>query len=208
MKPILAVALVFAALQGLPPLAPFFPDTTGVVTGVVRRADTGQPLPEAQVVVVSAGESAGAAIDAAMTRATVTDRNGRYTIKGIETGYYTLVAQCEGYFGLGVANSTRASIPIIVIEGQQVDGGVLELIPGSAISGRVAGPDGQPQIAATVQALRASYIRGRRAMTLVKTVETDDLGEYRLFWLPPGEYYIRGQFRASAADRTERYERV
>ena len=207
MKPMLAAVLVFAALQGLPPLiSPLIPDATGIVTGVIRRADTGQPLPEAQVVVAVPGDS----IDDAMTRATVTDLNGRFTIKGVQPGDYILVAQCEGFFALGgeIPGSTRASAPITVIEGQQSDGGLLELIPGSAISGRVTAPDGQLLTAATVQALRASYIRGRRAMTLVKSIQTDDRGEYRLFWLPPGEYYIRGQYRVMTADRTERYDRV
>src|SRR6185295_477378 len=31
---------------------------------------------------------------------------------------------------------------------------------------------------------------GQRTLKRIKTVETNDRGEYRLFWLPPGLYYI------------------
>src|SRR5262252_1879860 len=96
MKWSLAVGLLLLGLQGLPPLVgPLIPDTGGVVTGVVRRADSGSPIPEAQVAVVGETES----IDRAMTLATLTDGNGRFTIKDVAPETYTLFVQAEGYFG-------------------------------------------------------------------------------------------------------------
>lgn len=41
-----------------------------------------------------------------------------------------------------------------------------------------------------VQALKASYTEGRRVLKVVQWVQTNDLGEYRLFWLAPGRYYV------------------
>jgi hypothetical protein len=41
-----------------------------------------------------------------------------------------------------------------------------------------------------VQALKASYTEGRRVLKGVQWVQTNDLGEYRLFWLAPGRYYV------------------
>ena len=38
--------------------------------------------------------------------------------------------------------------------------------------------------------LKATYTEGQLALTPVLSVRTDDLGEYHLFWLPPGRYYI------------------
>ena len=206
MRSILFAVILFAG-QGLPPLVgPLIPDSTGVVTGFVRSADTGQPLPEAQVVLASPAES----IDQAMTRATLTDSNGKFTIKSVMPGQYVVIAQSEGHFSLSGESSasTQARKDVRVSEGQQTDAGVLELIRGATISGRVTGPEGQPLTGAIVQALRPSYVRGRLVFTAFKSTRTDDLGEYRLFWLPPGEYYIRGQYRMSSQQTPERYLKV
>jgi protocatechuate 3,4-dioxygenase beta subunit len=191
----------------LPPLVgPLIPDTGGVVIGIVRRADSGAPIPEAQVAVVAETES----IDQAMTRATLTDVNGRFTIRNIPPGPYTVFVQGEGYFGATaqVDAATRTRKDVRVDEAQQVDAGTLKLVAGAIISGRISGPDGQPVAGATVEALQASYVRGSLAFTPVKSIRTDDLGDYRLHWLPPGEYYIRAVYRSRSDAGDERYGRV
>ena len=40
-------------------------------------------------------------------------------------------------------------------------------------------------------ALKSSYQNGRRVLTAVQSVRTNDRGEYRLFWLAPGRYIVR-----------------
>ena len=57
----------------------------------------------------------------------------------------------------------------------------------AAISGRVYGASGEPLGNVDVSALKPSYQDGRRILTAVQTMRTDDRGEYRLFWLPPGK---------------------
>jgi Carboxypeptidase regulatory-like domain len=200
--------LLAAGLQGLPPLVgPLVSDGAGSVTGIVRHALTGRPIADAEVAVGGGGEST----DEAFAHATTTDRVGRFTIKGVMAGEHIVVlARAEGFFSLSnkIPVSPYVAREVAVNEGQQADAGVIELVPGAAISGRLAGSDGRPAIAATVQALRASYIRGQLTFTLVKSTHTDDLGEYRLFWLPPGEYYVRGQYRGTTADQSERYGKI
>jgi protocatechuate 3,4-dioxygenase beta subunit len=208
MKSLLAAALLIVRFQGLPPLVgPLVPDSGGSITGVVRRADSGQPIPEAHVAVVAEGQ----AVDQAPASPIITDVNGRFTIRSIQPGAYTVVVQAEGYFGATGevdGSATRTARTVQIAEGQQSDVGVLKMVAGSTISGRISGTDGHPVAGATVEALRASYIRGRLAFTPVKSVKTDDLGEYRLFWLPPGAYYVRGVFRSNADAGRERYARV
>jgi hypothetical protein len=41
-----------------------------------------------------------------------------------------------------------------------------------------------------IQALKATYQDGRRLLTKVQSVVSDDRGEYRLFWLAPGRYFL------------------
>jgi protocatechuate 3,4-dioxygenase beta subunit len=203
MSVIVAALLLF---QALPPLVgPLVPETGGRVTGIVRRSDTGAPIPGAQVGLAAVGAS----VDAAMARAVTTDVNGRFTIKSIVSGNYTLIAQADGYFSL--VSDSPASLQVkrdvAVIDGQQTDIGSIDLSPAATVSGRISGSDGRPVIGATVQAWRAAYVRGRLTFSVVKATQTNDIGEYRLFWLSPGDYYLSSQYHAGAGAR-DRYARV
>jgi hypothetical protein len=74
--------------------------------------------------------------------------------------------------------------------GQKIQNARLELTETGAISGRILYPNGQPFANVQVQALRYGYEEGRRVLKTVRSVVTDDLGQYRLFWLPPGPYVL------------------
>jgi protocatechuate 3,4-dioxygenase beta subunit len=203
---VIAAALLLL-VQALPPLVgPLVPETGGRVTGIVRRSDTGQPIPGAQVGLAAPGAS----LDAAMARAVSTDVNGRFTIKSISSGAYTLIAQADGYFSVtsDPTASPQVKRDVGIIDGQQTDVGSIELAPAGAVSGRISGPDGRPVIGAVVQAWRAAYVRGRLTFSVVKATPTDDLGEYRLFWLSPGDYYISSQYQGGAGATLDRYARV
>lgn len=77
----------------LPGRGPFAPNESalrdlpvqGVISGVVTDTETGLPLPGANVVIVGTMQG------------TVTDRNGRYRIPGVEPGTYDLRASFVGY---------------------------------------------------------------------------------------------------------------
>jgi hypothetical protein len=191
-------------VQGIPSLVgPLIPDNTAVVTGIVRRADTSRAIPEAQVALRKPGET----IEQAMTHAVLTDNGGRFTIRNVPGGAYQVVAQAEGLFK--PANDTPSApwvtTDLALFEGQQVSGVILELIPGATISGRVTDAEGRRLPNAPVEALQPDYVRGRLVLTPVKTMLADDLGEYRLFWIPAGSYYVRARTRLSDVDHPERY---
>jgi hypothetical protein len=68
----------------------------------------------------------------------------------------------------------------------------MEMIPGGVISGRVM-DRGKPVgigEAPLVFALRESYELGQPVLSNVLSARTDDRGEYHIFWLPPGRYYV------------------
>jgi len=203
----LLAPLLIVAAQGLPPLVgPLIPDNTSAVTGIVRRADTSRPISDAQVALMKSSETPAQAL----THAAVTDANGRFTIKNVAGGDYQVIAESEGYFKPAddTPSATWVALGIRVPEGQQVNGIILEMIPGATISGRVEGSDGQRVTGAPVEAVQANYFNGRMTLKAVKTISTDDLGEYRLFWVPPGDYYVRARYRLASADRSERYASV
>jgi hypothetical protein len=63
--------------------------------------------------------------------------------------------------------------------------------PTGVIIGRVVDDDGRPMRDIEVQALVTIYEAGqRRLVPNGNLATTNDRGEFRLFWLPPGNYYI------------------
>jgi hypothetical protein len=66
----------------------------------------------------------------------------------------------------------------------------LQMAPMASVSGRVIGADGKPAAHVHVIAAEIAYKDGARVLNQVQGVETDDRGDYRLFWLPPGRYSI------------------
>src|SRR5207302_6021188 len=65
----------------------------------------------------------------------------------------------------------------------------IPMLQTGAISGVIRDPLGMPLGNVEVQALKASYQTGRRVLTAVQSVQSDDRGEFRLFWLTPGKYF-------------------
>jgi len=66
----------------------------------------------------------------------------------------------------------------------------LEMAPMASVSGHVTGADGKPAVHVHVLAAEIVYKSGVRVLNQIQGVETDERGNYRLFWLPPGKYYI------------------
>jgi hypothetical protein len=60
--------------------------------------------------------------------------------------------------------------------------------------------DGEPASNVNVQALRWVYQNGKRVLEVVQTAQSNDLGEYRLYWLTPGRYYVSAAADASAEE--------
>jgi hypothetical protein len=154
-----------------PPLAPI------TVQGRVIDAETQQPMVRATVQVTT---SHG---DAILARDTAAD--GSFTFSNVPAGDYSIEASAAGY----ISNSYGAQ------RGQSLEksltGIQIVLTRGGVISGRVIDDRGDVVVGATVQAMRTQYHDGRPDYKAVQTVTSDDLGEYRLFLLPPGEYRVR-----------------
>src|SRR5215510_4141890 len=122
------------------------------------------------------------------------DLNGRFIFENVAPGNYRLIATYEsgGYVPAeyGQRSSTEQGINFEIAAGQKMTGVQLAMSPTGSISGRVYDKNGEPLGNAQVMAMRPVYKDGRRALTIVRLVATDDRGEYRLFWLAPGRYYV------------------
>jgi hypothetical protein len=158
---------------------------TGRVRGRVLAADTGRPLRRA-VVRLSSPSSRDA-------RIATTDEYGRYEFADLPPATYTVSATRTGYlqmqYGQKVPNGTRDLVAIRPGETRQ--GVDITLLPAAVITGRVVDEIGDPVADVQVMARRRQTINGASRTTPVGvSMPTNDIGEFRLFGLAPGEYVV------------------
>ncbi|MBI5283074.1 MAG: carboxypeptidase regulatory-like domain-containing protein [Candidatus Solibacter usitatus] len=68
-----------------------------------------------------------------------------------------------------------------------------------AVTGTVTGENGEPLLGITVQALSSKVSNGRRQVSQYAYNQTNDLGQYRLWHLSPGQYYVKALGRRSVS---------
>ena len=189
----IALAALIAAVQAQPQRP------SASIEGLVVKLGTAEPLASASVQLnleVSddrRSESAGGPPRGQLQRKGRSDANGRFIFENVAPGKYRLIATYEGEYvpaEYGQRSPTGEGIPFEIAAGQRMTGIQLAMPPTGAISGRIYDRNGEPLGKAQVLALRPLYKDGRRTMTIVQTVESDDRGEYRLYWLAPGRYYV------------------
>jgi hypothetical protein len=164
---------------------------TAVIRGRVFAADTGQPLRKAIIRVSSPDMREG--------RMATTDADGRYELKELTAGRYTLNASKGSFVALqyGQLRPFEPGKPLEVLDGQTIDKIDFRLPRGAIITGRVVDEYGEPVADTQVLPMRFVNQGGRRRMVPTgRSSMTNDIGEYRIFGLAPGQYYISATMRA------------
>jgi protocatechuate 3,4-dioxygenase beta subunit len=175
------------------------PNTEDLCTiqGVVIKAGTGEPLHKASVEAVPAGRRTGN--DQSQGGSAETDAMGRFEIKGINPGQYFLMAQHNGYVRqqYGQRTPTGAGAMLSLSPGEKISYIRFQMIPAAVITGHVYDEDGEPVVYAQVMAMHFTYANGERRLVGNTSGQTNDLGEFRLFGLSPGQYIVQATFRAN-----------
>ena len=163
------------------------------ITGFVVKIGTNEPLSKASVVLNTT--------DGGRTQpyTSSTSNDGRFVLENVQPGKYRLAATRYGYvrYEFGARGPNGPGLQITVAAGQKMTEVVLPLMPAGTITGRVFERDGEPLAYVAVQALKYSYQDGQRVLNVVQTAATNDLGEYRLFWLGPGQYFVSTTYETS-----------
>lgn len=158
---------------------------TGVIKGRVLAADTGAAVKRARISLDS-----GNPLE---SRSTTTDLEGRYEFADVAGGTYR-VSATKGTFvpyEYGQARPFDRGKPIDVADGQVLDKIDITLPRGGVVAGVVLDDVGDPATGARVSALRLQFRDGKRGFVSIgRTVETNDLGQYRIYGLPPGSYFV------------------
>jgi hypothetical protein len=162
---------------------------TASVEGVVVNAQTEAPLARA-LLELRAVDAGPARVYSQMTMA-----DGRFTFRDVTPGRYQLTAMRQGFVrgDYGVRGPGASGIAVTLNAGQRLTAVRLPMLPTGTIAGKVTNQFGEGIGNVHVRALRYSYLDGRRTLVNVKSVFTNDLGEYRLGWLPPGRYHVSAQ---------------
>lgn len=166
---------------------------TAVVRGQVVAADTGAPLRRATVrVSETRGQASGV---------TQTDSEGRFEVRELPAGRYVVSAARSGYvtMQLGQRAPFRAGTPLELADGQRVERLQLALPRAGVITGRIVDELGEPMASVQVTIQRLASAGGGRRLVGVGDGggfdRTDDLGQFRLYGLPPGDYYVSATLR-------------
>ena len=198
MRPILAFSAVLFAALSQTSLAAQSPAASSnasdpascTVAGMVVKLAASEPLKSATVRLESAD-------DHTRTFSAATDAGGRFEIKGIETGRYRLRVIRDGYVTAEYGQRTYSDPGrvLTLTPGQNLKDLLFSLVPSAVISERIQNEDGNPLPWARVSALRQVFFRGRRRLVSEVTVVTNDRGEYRLFGLRPGRYFVNAAYK-------------
>ena len=121
-----------------------------------------------------------------------TDAAGRFSFKNHAPGTYGIRASLDGYFGRPINGSASATVTksVTVEATKPIPPTDIFMAKGGIITGRVRDPNGQPVSGIDVAAMRLTYSNGRPQWTAAVSKPTDDRGEFRIFWVSPGEYYV------------------
>ena len=128
----------------------------------------------------------------------VTGNNGEFVLENIQAGNYRLHVERDGYVDreYGQISSSRPGTVLVLADAQEVRDVVVSMVPTGTIAGRIYDQDGEPIEGVNVQAMRYDYNDGERVLNSASQARTNDLGEYRLYWLTPGEYRVSATFQA------------
>jgi 5-hydroxyisourate hydrolase-like protein (transthyretin family) len=166
------------------------PPGTASIDGTVTISGTSDPIPGAVVEIrkTDCGKTGGESMTA------TSGPDGKFSFKLVRAGSWCIGAAKAGGAFSPVEYQQRGyksrGLAIPIADNQQIQDIKLMMPRTGSISGRVFDSDGEPMGHARVQAMEAFYESGQRRLYTLNAVQTNDLGEFSLFWLPPGDYYV------------------
>ncbi|MBI4473183.1 MAG: carboxypeptidase regulatory-like domain-containing protein, partial [Acidobacteria bacterium] len=190
MKPATFVLSAVLLLQSPAP-ATQQPPRKASIEGTVVRIGTGEPV--AARVLLYRGPAATPGPATPPQHSVSTDVQGRFILKDIDPGTYRLTVVANGYARLeyGQRVPGGAGTPIELRAGQAMTDLAIRMTPAGYVTGRITDETGMPAIGAQVQLARVSYTStAQRIYQTSGTSRVDDRGEYRLYWVTPGRYYV------------------
>jgi protocatechuate 3,4-dioxygenase beta subunit len=155
------------------------------IAGSVLKATTGEPIKRAGIY-LQKNDDPGSGYSAH------TDATGHFAIDEIEPGRYNLRVEHTGYVSQSYGENSAASrgAVLTLTPGRKMQDLLFRLSPWAVISGRISDENGDPVPNASVQAMQYVVYQGKRTLQGVHQAQTNDLGEFRVFGLKKGRYFV------------------
>jgi hypothetical protein len=184
-KPILSVLVLFGFVFYAAAISAFQTPQSGKIEGTITDLHSGRLL-------------LNAAISFSGSAAPIrgfTDGSGRFAFENVPADEYRVTISQDGYVW-----SKKESGPEMVTlkPGQEIRGLSFRMLKPSAISGRIVDRNGDPA-RVSVTLLSVDYRNGRRGLVTasganaIRGASTNRNGEYRIYGVEPGEYYLRSE---------------
>jgi hypothetical protein len=159
------------------------------VSGTVLRQDTGEPLTKAKVMLVTHENWKDSIFD-------LTDSQGHFLLDKLSCGSYMLSATHSGFVEMsyGQRKPNDPGALLTLAPGQKMTGLVFKLQRTAVVTGRVFDENGEFVRGALVRVLRATGHGKQQNTREAGTGATNDLGEYRIYDLIPGRYYMAASY--------------
>jgi hypothetical protein len=155
---------------------------TYTLRGTVVNSVTGEPI-------------RGALVQAFFNvqRSALTGPDGTFQFEGFHSNQGGLTVRKPGYFSPGEIRTSRfsrteSSSPITL--GPDQPPVVLKLVPEGLIYGRIVGDGGEPIESLPVRLFSDVVENGQKAPQEIRTVSTDEEGEFRAAELTAGKYFL------------------
>jgi 5-hydroxyisourate hydrolase-like protein (transthyretin family) len=166
----------------------------GAVEGRVLRAGNLEPVEDVSVALISTAQNDDDPVRPPLSLSATTDAQGKFSINDVAPGIYRLTFSANGYIRQQYGQRTFPGngTEIRVTAGQAIKDLVTQLTPTGAVSGTIRDSDKKLLAGVPVQLMRVNYdqVGQRRLRPVGSTVRTDDRGEFRIYFVTPGTYYV------------------
>jgi Carboxypeptidase regulatory-like domain len=152
------------------------------IAGIVVKEPGSQPLKKVLVQVVAEDQKQGGNYTA------TTDSDGHFRIESVVPGRYRLFLEKTGLVEVNERGFKADANVLTVQAGRAVEDLLFRMLPTAIVSGRITDEDGDP--ISGVRVIAQKKKPGKSTRETAGSESTNDLGEYRLSGLFPGQYWI------------------
>jgi carboxypeptidase family protein len=164
----------------------------GTIEGTVINAVSSRMVPRADVVLRNlrrAGE----------VKSVRADDQGHFLFPAVEPGLYRLAADRQSFL---TDTRKRSYQPMIEVSpGAQIKDLVIRLLPSGVVTGTIVDEHSDPMQHIQIKLLAAEYRKRRLRLNTVGLGITDDRGEYRIYGVRPGDYYVLAEYKPALRDK-------
>jgi 5-hydroxyisourate hydrolase-like protein (transthyretin family) len=160
-------------------------EVKGSIAGVVISVATNEPIEGASIRLDSETDLEPA----------VTGPDGKFVFTGLKPGEYNVSIRANGYVRMQYGQKTFPGVgsKVPLNAGEALKGIIVRMTPTATVTGRVRDAETrQPITGVLVQLIRFEYdYVGQRRRVEYGLTRTNDRGEYRLYFVTPGRYYVQ-----------------